>query len=638
MLLYSSTSLPATNPYTFNPATPVGANTLNIPDVGGTDTFAFTTLAQTLNNKTLTSATLGSNLAGGGFLIQNLSIPPINTTDSAAKGYLNYPVVVVSTTALSGTYSSGTKTITATSNVAFPAVDGVTLNTIGQRILVNGQSTASNNGIYKLTTVGSGSTPWVLTRDVDFNTTALINVPAFVFVGQGTSYAGSYWYYSNVSATLDTTSTTFTEGGSMISLPLSLSNGGTGQSNTAAAGAVAYSTASAIALNTPQGSTAGVPLVSGTSGTGAPTFSALNLASSSAITGLLPLANGGTNANLTASNGAIPYSSASAIALLAAGTTNQLIQSNGAAAPSWTYGINGTSSISGTATLTNTSGYLIVITGGTYTITLPSAGSNIGLAYCFKYASGSGTVTIARAGSDTIDGATSVTLNTVGQSIIIQSTAANTWTVTDPLPAAGTGLSQSFSGGIQTLSLSTPVSLANGGTNASLTAVAGAGIYSSGTALVLTAAGSSGNVFVSAGTTASWTTLNLASSAAVGTSILPIANGGTNSSTAAGGLSNLGGQPLHQSILTKSANYTTTTLDQIIQVTTGASNIVITTVTPGSGNKGIIYTVNKADSNTSGYVTITPASGTINGASTAVVDVQYDSLSYYNDGVNFWSI
>lgn len=53
-------------------------------------------------------------------------------------------------------------------------------------------------------------------------------------------------------------------------------------------------------------------------------------------TGLLAMASGGTNANLTAANGAIPYSTASAFALLAAGSSGQLLQSGGAGAPSWT--------------------------------------------------------------------------------------------------------------------------------------------------------------------------------------------------------------------------------------------------------------------------------------------------------------
>lgn len=54
------------------------------------------------------------------------------------------------------------------------------------------------------------------------------------------------------------------------------------------------------------------------------------------LTGILTLAGGGTNANLTAANGAIPYSTASAFALLAPGTLGQIIRSGGAGAPTWT--------------------------------------------------------------------------------------------------------------------------------------------------------------------------------------------------------------------------------------------------------------------------------------------------------------
>lgn len=52
--------------------------------------------------------------------------------------------------------------------------------------------------------------------------------------------------------------------------------------------------------------------------------------------GILGMANGGSNAALTAANGAIPYSSATALALLAPGTSGQLFQSGGAGAPNWT--------------------------------------------------------------------------------------------------------------------------------------------------------------------------------------------------------------------------------------------------------------------------------------------------------------
>jgi len=53
------------------------------------------------------------------------------------------------------------------------------------------------------------------------------------------------------------------------------------------------------------------------------------------VSGVLPLANGGSNKNLTASDGAIAYSDTDSLELLAPGTTGQILQSNGAAAPSF---------------------------------------------------------------------------------------------------------------------------------------------------------------------------------------------------------------------------------------------------------------------------------------------------------------
>lgn len=54
------------------------------------------------------------------------------------------------------------------------------------------------------------------------------------------------------------------------------------------------------------------------------------------VTGILALANGGTNANLVASNGGVIYSTASAFAVLAGtATAGQILRSGASAAPSW---------------------------------------------------------------------------------------------------------------------------------------------------------------------------------------------------------------------------------------------------------------------------------------------------------------
>jgi hypothetical protein len=50
---------------------------------------------------------------------------------------------------------------------------------------------------------------------------------------------------------------------------------------------------------------------------------------------IIALADGGTNANLTAVNGGILYSTASDLAILSAGVSGQLLQSGGSGAPSW---------------------------------------------------------------------------------------------------------------------------------------------------------------------------------------------------------------------------------------------------------------------------------------------------------------
>ena len=54
-----------------------------------------------------------------------------------------------------------------------------------------------------------------------------------------------------------------------------------------------------------------------------------------AVSGQLPIANGGTNSSATPTNGGIVYGTGTAMATTAAGTAGQLLYSNGASAPSW---------------------------------------------------------------------------------------------------------------------------------------------------------------------------------------------------------------------------------------------------------------------------------------------------------------
>jgi hypothetical protein len=119
--------------------------------------------------------------------------------DNVASGILSKPAVYAATTAnLTSTYSNGTDgvgaTLTATSNGAFPVVDGVQLTTSnGTRgILVKNQTNAEENGRYNLTTLGDGSNPWVLTRCTLCDEAD--EIPGmYVFVTDGTVNEGTGW-------------------------------------------------------------------------------------------------------------------------------------------------------------------------------------------------------------------------------------------------------------------------------------------------------------------------------------------------------------------------------------------------------------------------------------------------------------
>ena len=68
----------------------------------------------------------------------------------------------------------------------------------------------------------------------------------------------------------------------------------------------------------------------------------------------ISLANGGTNASLTANAGAIVYSAASALALSAVGNANEILKSNGTSAPTWVAQSTLTAGIATSAAQVNT--------------------------------------------------------------------------------------------------------------------------------------------------------------------------------------------------------------------------------------------------------------------------------------------
>ena len=129
--------------------------------------------------------------------------------DSVANGLDVKASVRVATTAdLSATYNNGNGTLTATSNGAV-SIDGVSLSA-NDRVLVKDQSDATENGFYKVTTVGSGSAAFVLTRTPDADDAAELTGGAFTFVEEGTANADNGFVAShNGTPTLGTDDITF---------------------------------------------------------------------------------------------------------------------------------------------------------------------------------------------------------------------------------------------------------------------------------------------------------------------------------------------------------------------------------------------------------------------------------------------
>ena len=130
--------------------------------------------------------------------------------DQVAQGLDTKPSCRIATTAdLSATYSNGTAgvgaTLTAGSNGAI-SLDGVSLS-VNDRVLVKDQSTASENGIYKVTTQGDGSSAFVLTRATPEDQPSELTGGAFVFVEEGTANANNGYVFTHTGApTFGTTS------------------------------------------------------------------------------------------------------------------------------------------------------------------------------------------------------------------------------------------------------------------------------------------------------------------------------------------------------------------------------------------------------------------------------------------------
>ena len=149
------------------------------------------------------------------------SVKPILIRARLALAAAKAEVVVATTAALPACTPAGTgvgHTLTADA-VGILTIDGVA-TLLGDRILVKNQADAGDNGIYTVTTVGTGGAAFVLTRATDFDAAAeMLKNP--IFVRGGRSLAGKTFVHTTAGViTVDTTNLTFGDLDAMVTLGL----------------------------------------------------------------------------------------------------------------------------------------------------------------------------------------------------------------------------------------------------------------------------------------------------------------------------------------------------------------------------------------------------------------------------------
>jgi hypothetical protein len=151
---------------------------------------------------------------------------PTQAQDAATKSYVDSlsngldvkaSVRAASTANLTATYNNGSSgvgaTLTNSGTQAALTLDSIALQ-VGNRVLIKDQTTALQNGVYVVTTVGTISTNWVLTRATDFDNSPGIEVSpgVFFFVEEGTTQQDNGYVVSTDGAiTIGTTAIVFSQ-------------------------------------------------------------------------------------------------------------------------------------------------------------------------------------------------------------------------------------------------------------------------------------------------------------------------------------------------------------------------------------------------------------------------------------------
>ncbi len=173
----------------------------------GNQTLRLLSRPTTTTSSSFTGVTTDATLTGLGTDASPLSVVATSASDVAVT------VRAATTAALAGspTYDNGISgvgaTLTRGTNGILPNQDGRTLQ-VADRLLVKNQSSTLQNGVYEVTSLGSVSTPWVLTRTTDADTTSQLD-ELVVTVSEGSTNRGTVWGQQTNNPVVGTSAITF---------------------------------------------------------------------------------------------------------------------------------------------------------------------------------------------------------------------------------------------------------------------------------------------------------------------------------------------------------------------------------------------------------------------------------------------